>query len=109
MAERTADGTYRKLPVKQFAPRTIRETAEGRYWKAYKAGPYNRCLFFSSTSVGHGFISLAVLSAASARPAHPDGGTVAAAASSLPNALSKLMSEKPLALRVALSLGGAAS
>jgi hypothetical protein len=40
MAERTADGTYRKLPVKQYAPRTIRETAEGRYWKAYKAGPH---------------------------------------------------------------------
>lgn len=37
MAERTHDGTYLKLPVKRYAPRSIRETAEGRYWKAYKA------------------------------------------------------------------------
>eukprot|EP00227_Mantoniella_beaufortii_P015617 CAMPEP_0197580766 /NCGR_PEP_ID=MMETSP1326-20131121/4478_1 /TAXON_ID=1155430 /ORGANISM="Genus nov. species nov., Strain RCC2288" /LENGTH=365 /DNA_ID=CAMNT_0043144575 /DNA_START=333 /DNA_END=1426 /DNA_ORIENTATION=+ len=37
MAERNNDGTYLKLPVKRYAARTIRETAEGRYWKAYKA------------------------------------------------------------------------
>ena len=37
MAERTHDGTYLKPPVKRYAPKSIRETAEGRYWRAYKA------------------------------------------------------------------------
>lgn len=37
MTERARDGTYLKLPVKRYAPRSIRETAEGRYWRAYKA------------------------------------------------------------------------
>ena len=37
MTESTRDGTYLKLPVKRYAPKTIRETAEGRYWRAYKS------------------------------------------------------------------------
>jgi U3 small nucleolar RNA-associated protein 15 len=37
MAERMNDGTYLKLPVKRYAPKSIRETAEGRYWRAYRA------------------------------------------------------------------------
>ena len=31
------EGTYLKLAVKRYAPRTLRETAEGRYWRAYKS------------------------------------------------------------------------
>jgi hypothetical protein len=30
-------GDYRKLAVKQFPARSIRETAEGKYWKQFKA------------------------------------------------------------------------
>lgn len=30
-------GDYRKLPIKQFPARSIRETAEGKYWKQFKA------------------------------------------------------------------------
>ena len=30
-------GEYRKLQPKKFEPRSIRETAEGRYWRAYKS------------------------------------------------------------------------
>lgn len=30
-------GEYRKLAVKQFPARSIRETAEGKYWKQFKA------------------------------------------------------------------------
>ncbi len=30
-------GDYQKLAIKQFAPRSIRETAEGKYWKQFKA------------------------------------------------------------------------
>lgn len=37
MAATDHDGTYLKLPVKRYAPRSIRETAEGRYWRAYKS------------------------------------------------------------------------
>jgi U3 small nucleolar RNA-associated protein 15 len=37
MAHADHDGTYLKLPVKRYAPRTIRETAEGRYWRSYKS------------------------------------------------------------------------
>ena len=37
MAASDHDGTYLKLPVKRYAPRSIRETAEGRYWRAYKS------------------------------------------------------------------------
>jgi len=28
---------YRKLAIKQFPARTLRETAEGRYWKQFRA------------------------------------------------------------------------
>ena len=37
MAASDHDGTYLKLPVKRYAPRSIRETAEGRYWRAYRS------------------------------------------------------------------------
>lgn len=30
-------GTYQKLPIKQYAPRELAETAEGRYWRQFKA------------------------------------------------------------------------
>jgi hypothetical protein len=30
-------GNYQKLVVKQFPARSIRETAEGKYWKQFKA------------------------------------------------------------------------
>ena len=30
-------GEYQKLVIKQFPPRTLRETAEGAYWKRFKA------------------------------------------------------------------------
>lgn len=30
-------GDYRRLPVKQFPARSIRETAEGKYWQQFKA------------------------------------------------------------------------
>jgi hypothetical protein len=30
-------GDYQKLAVKQFPARSIRETAEGKYWKQFKA------------------------------------------------------------------------
>ena len=30
-------GEYRKLAVKQFPPRSLRETAEGAYWKRFRA------------------------------------------------------------------------
>eukprot|EP00775_Hariotina_reticulata_P014922 gene14922-15127_t len=30
-------GEYRKLPLKQYPARTIKETAEGKYWKQFKA------------------------------------------------------------------------
>lgn len=30
-------GSYLKLQVKQFPARSIRETAEGKYWKQFKA------------------------------------------------------------------------
>ncbi len=30
-------GDYQKLQIKQYPPRTIRETAEGKYWKRFKA------------------------------------------------------------------------
>lgn len=30
-------GSYQKLEVKQFAPRTLRETAEGKYWRRFQA------------------------------------------------------------------------
>ena len=30
-------GNYLKLQVKQFPARTIRETAEGKYWKQFRA------------------------------------------------------------------------
>jgi hypothetical protein len=30
-------GGYLKLQAKQFPARSLRETAEGRYWKQYKA------------------------------------------------------------------------
>jgi U3 small nucleolar RNA-associated protein 15 len=30
-------GEYRKLPVKRYSATTIRETAEGRYWREYKS------------------------------------------------------------------------
>ena len=30
-------GEYKKLEVKQYAPRSIRETAENRFWKKFKA------------------------------------------------------------------------
>jgi len=30
-------GSYVKLQVKQFPARSIRETAEGKYWKQFKA------------------------------------------------------------------------
>jgi hypothetical protein len=28
-------GTYRKLVVKQYPARSLRETAEGKYWKRF--------------------------------------------------------------------------
>ena len=37
MAASNHDGTYLKLPVKRYAPRSIRETAEGRYWRQYRS------------------------------------------------------------------------
>ena len=30
-------GDYKKLAVKQYPPRSIRETAEGKYWQRFKA------------------------------------------------------------------------
>ena len=30
-------GTYKKLEIKRFAVRAQRETAEGKYWRAFKA------------------------------------------------------------------------
>ena len=30
-------GDYVKVEPKRYAPKTLRETAEGRYWRAYKA------------------------------------------------------------------------
>ena len=30
-------GDYKKVEPKRYAPKTLRETAEGRYWRAYKA------------------------------------------------------------------------
>ena len=39
---------YRKLALKQFPPRALRETAEGRYWKQF-ANPVN------AQQVGHVF------------------------------------------------------
>ena len=30
-------GTYQKLEIKRFAARAQRETAEGRYWRAFQA------------------------------------------------------------------------
>ena len=30
-------GSYRKLAVKQYPPRSLRETAEGAYWKRFRA------------------------------------------------------------------------
>lgn len=30
-------GSYLKLQIKQFPARSIRETAEGKYWKQFKA------------------------------------------------------------------------
>ena len=30
-------GEYRKLAIKRFPTRSIRETAEGNYWKQFKA------------------------------------------------------------------------
>ncbi len=28
---------FQKLEVRQYAPRSIRETAEGKYWRRFKA------------------------------------------------------------------------
>ncbi len=28
---------YRKLVIKQYAPRQLRETAEGKFWRQFKA------------------------------------------------------------------------
>jgi U3 small nucleolar RNA-associated protein 15 len=36
MAE-TGAGEYTKLRVPTYAPRALKETAEGRYWRAYRA------------------------------------------------------------------------
>ena len=30
-------GSYRRLVVKQYPARTLRETAEGKYWKRFAA------------------------------------------------------------------------
>ena len=30
-------GEYQKLVVRQYPPRALRETAEGRYWRQFKA------------------------------------------------------------------------
>jgi hypothetical protein len=30
-------GEYKKLEIKQYAPRSIRETAENKFWKKFKA------------------------------------------------------------------------
>jgi hypothetical protein len=30
-------GEYRRLDIKQYAPRSIRETAENKFWKKFKA------------------------------------------------------------------------
>ena len=30
-------GEYQKLVVRQYPPRALRETAEGRYWRHFKA------------------------------------------------------------------------
>ena len=30
-------GEYRKLPVKRYAVKATRETAEGRYWREYRS------------------------------------------------------------------------
>ena len=30
-------GEYQKLAIKQYPARALRETAEGRYWKRFKA------------------------------------------------------------------------
>ena len=30
-------GEYQKLAVRQYPPRALRETAEGRYWRQFKA------------------------------------------------------------------------
>ena len=35
--ENDQPGEYQKLVIKQFPPRTLRETAEGAYWKRFKA------------------------------------------------------------------------
>ena len=36
-ADGTAAGEYRRLDIKQYAPRSIRETAENKFWKKFKA------------------------------------------------------------------------
>jgi U3 small nucleolar RNA-associated protein 15 len=30
-------GEYKRLDIKQYAPRSIRETAENKFWKKFKA------------------------------------------------------------------------